>query len=190
MRGRVEAQRVLARRPRATAPGGRRRVPRALWLSDDVADGRPLLALYVALGALAGGLLAPWVRTRPMLVRNLPPGIIGVSLAAFGLQFDSDDPTMPAALALPITAGIAGLAIAAAAVAVLWISGRYTIELHHRASVRLTSERDTEFYQARCDCGWRSTRFALGPDDDAEREAFAAAHEHTPSVRQGVELQW
>jgi hypothetical protein len=163
---------------------------RALWLSGDIADGRALLLLFLTLGALGGGLLAPWVRTRPMLVRNLPPGIIGVCLAAFGLQLDRDDPPMPVALALPVTAGLAGLAVAATVVAVLWIAGRYTVELRHRASIRLTSSQDAEFYQARCDCGWHSPRFRLSPGDDAEREAFAAAHRHTPSVRQDVELQW
>ncbi|HTJ36716.1 MAG TPA: hypothetical protein VL738_26130 [Dactylosporangium sp.] len=162
---------------------------RALWISDDVANGQLLLPVFLAAGAVAGLLLAPWLRTRPMLVRNLPPGLIVICLAAFGLQFQGG-PDVPPELALPITAGIAGLTVAAAVVAVLWIAGRYTIEIRHRAGVRLTSAHDSEFYQAHCECGWLSARFALAPGDDAEREAFDAAREHTPTVRQGVDLQW
>ncbi|WP_433203382.1 hypothetical protein ACQP00_34030 [Dactylosporangium sp. CS-047395] len=156
---------------------------RGLWL----ADGSPLLYGYVAAGVAAGALLAPYLRTRPMLVRRLPAGLIAFCAAAFGLQFGDSEP-LPAPVALAVTGTLAGLTLAATAVAALWIAGRYTIELRHRASVCLTSAGEHDFYQARCECGWRGARLPMTRDDDAETQAFADAAAHSPHVRPGIDL--
>ncbi|WP_433043865.1 hypothetical protein [Dactylosporangium sp. CS-033363] len=157
---------------------------RGLWLSD----GSSLLYGYVAGGVAAGALLAPYLRTRPMLVRRLPVGLVAFCAAAFGLQFGDNEP-FPPAVAMAVCGTLAGLTLAATGVAALWLAGRYTVELRHRASVCLTSAGEQDFYQARCECGWRGARLPMTHDDNAEVQAFAAAAAHSPHVRQGIDLE-
>ncbi|MEU7867408.1 hypothetical protein [Dactylosporangium sp. NPDC049140] len=157
---------------------------RALWL----AHGSGLLYLYTAVGVVAGALLAPYLRTRPMFVLRLPFWLIVLCAASFGLPIDGGGTTIPAAVALPVSAAVAGLTAVAAVVAVLWTSGLYTIELRHRASVALTSAGEDDFYQARCDCGWRGPILPMTRDDDAEEQAFADAAAHAPDVRRDIDV--
>ncbi|WP_432839605.1 hypothetical protein [Dactylosporangium sp. CA-092794] len=158
---------------------------RALWLSGDVTDGWVWLWASLVAGLAAGAVLAPYLRTRPRVVYRSPQTVTAVALAAFGLPTLGDLDVAPA-FALPIVAVIAGLALVATVVSALWIAGHYTIEVRHRATVCAGSAGDDDFYQAGCECGWRSARWPMTADDDSEERAFAAARGHTPSVRRTV----
>ncbi|MET7396951.1 hypothetical protein ABZS66_26055 [Dactylosporangium sp. NPDC005572] len=158
---------------------------RSLWLSGDVDGGWVWLWAGLAAGVGAGAALAPYLRTRPGIARRSPQTVAAVALAAFGVPTLGDVRFAPV-YALPATAFITGLALVACVVCVLWVAGKYRIEVRHRATVCVGTAGDDDFYQAYCECGWRSRRLPMTRDDTSEEQAFAAARRHTPKVRRGV----
>jgi hypothetical protein len=163
---------------------------RALWTFDDVPTHGMGLLLGSALAGLAVNTAAAW-RARTGRGR-LPVYILSVGgpvTAALTFTHRHLPPWLVVSSAVFLTVTY----LVQFVVVMLELAGIYRIEPsdRHRATVCLVEsgqsrKAETWYYQAVCECSWKSPQFILDDDDDSEEQAFARAREHTPNVRRWV----